>query len=104
MVIFDSADIYIECATSLQDKIARIDAVIDALLTTALKSAARGTISEYSLNDGQTQIKSVYRSPKEVQAAIVAFEGIKQLYVNRLNGNMFRLMDSKNFTGGFNGR
>jgi hypothetical protein len=104
MVTFDSADIYIECASTLKDKITRIDAVIDGLLSSALKSAATGNVAEYSLNDGQTQIRSMYRSPKEVQAAIEAFEGIKQLYINKLNGRVMRLVDSKNFTGGFNGR
>jgi hypothetical protein len=103
MAVFDSADIYIQCTTDLRERIVRIDAIIDALETTALKAAATGNISEYSLNDGQTQIKTVYRSPKDVQASIDAFEMIKQRYINRLNGRVVRLVDSKNFPGNRNG-
>lgn len=102
MVIYDTAAIYIDSATSLQDKITRIDAVIDALFTSALKAAATGNVSEYSLNDGQTQIKTVYRSVAEVKQAITDFEAIKTMYVERLNGRVVRLMDSKSFNRGFN--
>ena len=62
MVIYDSADIYINGATCLRDKITRIDAIIVALEDAALKGAAQGNISDYSLNDGQTQIRTGYRS------------------------------------------
>ncbi len=96
-VYFDSASIYIESATSLCDKIARIDLVIDALLTNALKAAANENISEYQLNDGQTIIKTVYRGTAAVMKSIRDFEAIKQLYVNKLNGRMVRLVDSKYF-------
>jgi hypothetical protein len=100
MVIFDSAAIYIESATSLQDKITRIDAIIDGLLTSALKAASTGNVGEYSLNDGQTQIKTVYRSVTEVKNAIADFEALKQIYINRANGRRMRLVDSKNFRRG----
>jgi hypothetical protein len=97
MVTYDSADIYIEAASSLTDKITRIDDIIDALLTTALKAAASGHLMDYLLNDGQTTIRTTYRSPKQVQDAITAFEGIRQVYSNRLNGRAFRLVDGANF-------
>lgn len=97
MPIFDSAYIYIESATSLCDKITRIDAVIDALLTNALKAATTDNIEEYSLNDGQTIIKTRYRNSASVMRSIKEMETIKQVYVNRLNGRMIRLVDSKNF-------
>ena len=58
MIIYDSADIYINGATCLRDKITRIDAIIVALEDAALKGAAQGNISDYSLNDGQTQIRT----------------------------------------------
>jgi hypothetical protein len=98
MALYDSAAIYVDSATTLKDKITRIDAVIDALLTVALKAAANENITEYSLNDGQTQIKTAYRGTDSVMKSIQAFEAIKQMYVNRLNGRHIRLMDSKNFT------
>lgn len=99
MVYYDSADKYIECASDLRSKIARIDTIISALETSALKAAATNNISEYSLNDGQTVIRTVYNSAQAVLDSIMAFERIKQMYVNRLNSRTFRLVDGKNFTG-----
>lgn len=99
MAVFDSAYVYIECATDLQGKITRIDAIIDALMTTALKMAANDNISEYALNDGQTQIKTVYKGADAVLNSIKAFEGIRQTYINQLNGRVIRLVDSKSFPG-----
>lgn len=98
MVVFDSAAIYIDSVTSIKEKIVRIDAIITALETTALKAAETGSVTEYTLDDGQTKIHQVYRSPMEVQRSIEAFETIKQRYINKLNGRVTRLMDSQNFT------
>lgn len=97
MVYFDSADLYIESYSTNVAKIAAISAIQDALLSSALKAAAKGDISEYMLNDGQTIIKTVYRSGAEIQKAWNDFERIKQIYINRVNGRMVRLVDSKNF-------
>lgn len=102
MAIFDSAAIYIDSAKTLREKIVRIDAIITALETSALKAAETGNISEYSLDDGQTKIKTAYRSPVDVQNSIDAFEKIKQRYVNQLNGRVMRLVDSKSFINGRN--
>lgn len=97
MVVFDSAAIYIESATTVKAKIVRIEAIITALETTALKAAETGNISEYSLDDGQTKIQTMYRNPMEVQRSIEAFEMIKQRYINQLNGRVMRLVDSQSF-------
>lgn len=97
MAVYESAQTYIESSRSLRDKINRIDAVIDGLLSNALKAAATDHISEYQLNDGQTVIKTVYRGAEGVMHAIQSFERIKQLYINALNGRAFRLSDHKNF-------
>lgn len=99
MVIYSSADLYIESCTTLRAKIAAIDTIQTALLTTALKAASKGAISQYSLNDGQTIISATYRNAKEVTASYEAFEAIKQMFINRLNGRSIRLVDGKNFTG-----
>jgi hypothetical protein len=96
-MIFDSADIYIDSACSLKDKIKRMDQVIAALETTALRAASGSDISEYSLNDGQVQIRTVYRSVDDIMASIAAFERMRTYYKNKLNGRSFRLMDGKNF-------
>lgn len=99
-IYFDSAYIYIESATSIKDKISRINAIITALETTALKAAANGNITEYSLDDGQTKIRTAYRNPMEVANSISAFEVIKQRYINKLQPRIVRLVDGKNFTNG----
>jgi len=104
MVYYDSAYKYIDCASDLRGKIARIEAIITALETTALKAAANDNISEYSLNDGQTVIRTVYKSAQDVLNSIMAFEKIRQMYMNRLNGRVMRLVDGKNFTGRHGGR
>lgn len=103
MVYFETAGLYIESCTTLRAKITAIDNIISALLTTAANAAANENITEYTLNDGQTIIKSTYRGMKAIQDSINSFEKLKQMYVNRLNGRVMRLVDSKNFTGGFNG-
>ena len=97
MVYFDSADIYINGGINLQDKITRLNAIITALEDSALKAAANGNISEYSLDDGQTKIRTVYRNAADVANAISAFETIRQRWINQLNGRHMRLVDSKNF-------
>jgi hypothetical protein len=97
MVTYDSADIYISSATTLRAKITRIDAIITALEDAALKGAATGNLTEYSLDDGQTKIKTAYRSMDDVEKSITAFERIKERYINKLNGRHVRLVDSKNF-------
>jgi hypothetical protein len=104
MVHYTTADLYIESKTKLLDKITAIDAIISALETVALKAAATGNVQEYSLDDGQTKIKTMYRSPAEVEASITAFERIKQRYINEYNGPMVRLVDGKNFKNRRNGR
>src|SRR5688572_712849 len=92
-VIFDSAALYIETATTLQGKIQKIDAIIAALETAALKAAGTGNITEYTLDNGQTKIQTMYRSPEAVQSSINAFEKIRQRYINQLNGRVVRLVD-----------
>lgn len=111
MVIFDSAAIYIDNLggyTCVQDKwkarIAALDNIIDALEIAALTAAGRSHLTEYTLNDGQTQIKCMYRSASEIQQAIMDYEGMKNYYINKLNGRVFRLMDGKNFIPNRRGR
>lgn len=97
MVVYDSSAIYIDSATTLNEKITRVKAIISALETAALTAAATGNITEYSLDDGQTKISSMYRSPLEIQQSIQAFEVILQRYINAKNGRVIRLVDSSNF-------
>jgi len=97
-MIFLKASEYVDSCTTLKQKIAAINAVQDALLTTAMKAVEVGHITQYSLNDGQTIIQETYRNSKEITDAYNGFEVIKQMYVNRMAGRLTRLMHNTNFT------
>lgn len=100
---YENVGIYIDNATTLEQRIQRMDAVIDALETSALTSATSQHIQEYWLDDGQSKIKTTYRSIEEINAAITAFEGIRQRYINRLNKRVFNMRDAKSIRY-YNGR
>lgn len=104
MVIYTSAAIYIESCSTIRDKIAAINRVISALQTVALTAAETGQFSEYDLDDGQSKIKTVYRSVEDIGRSIIAFERIKQGYINDLQGSHMRLTDQGNFINRFYGR
>tara|TARA_R110002167_G_scaffold110087_3_gene280327 strand:+ start:4469 stop:4768 length:300 start_codon:yes stop_codon:yes gene_type:complete len=95
MVEYDSAAIYIQSSTALCDKIEKIDLIITALEETALSSAANDNIEEYWLDDGQSKIKTRYKGTDEIFKSIYAFEKMRQIYVNRLNGRVVRMVDSR---------
>lgn len=98
-VIYDSAGIYVASRQSNVDKIIAIDAIISKLEELALISAGTINIDEYSLDDGQTKIRTKYRSGADIATSIMDFMRIREIYVNRVNGRMVRLVDSRNFTG-----
>ena len=95
MVAYDSASIYIQSSTTLCEKIEKIDAIISALEDTALQSAANDNIDEYWLDDGQSKIKTSYKGTDQIFKSIIAFERMRQIYVNRLNGFVVRMVDSR---------
>lgn len=106
MVIYNSAEKYIQSQTTLCGKIAKIDAIIEVLESTALKSAANDDINELMLDDGQTKIKTIYKGTDAVLRSIKGFEQIREMYVNRFNGRKFKLVDGSSLRGsnrrGFN--
>lgn len=104
MVEYTSEGIYLDSCTTNQAKVVAIDAIINSLMASAASNAGNAGISEYWLDDGQTKIKKVYRSSSSIFDAIKDFERLKQMYVNRINGRMVRLVDGKNFIGNINGR
>lgn len=97
-VIYNSGFQYIQSCTTLKAKIDAIDAIIDSLQETALSAAANNDINEYWLNDGQTQIKTIYRGAEAVTKSIFAYEKLREYYSAKLNKTrVVRAMDSKNF-------
>lgn len=78
--------IYIQGADNLYERLKRIDQIIDALELNLLENIGNSNIDEYSLDDGQVKIKTIYRSTKDISNAIDALEKQKQRLLNQLNG------------------
>ncbi len=97
MVVYSSCGKYIESCATLEAKIAAIDVILEALENQALSAAGKEGVLEYKLNDGQTIIQETYRGSVSIAKAINDFETIKQRYINRLTGRVFRAVDGKNF-------
>lgn len=100
MVIYESTYNYIITSANELIKITRMTAIINAYSDSLLAGALNGNISEYSLDDGQSKIKTVNRSPKELAQLIQVLELQRDRLIvryNKLNaGSMYRLVDSKN--------
>lgn len=100
MVVYESCAIYVESAKTLQDRLARIDAVLLALEDTALRSAGNEDISNYLLDNGQTKIQAMYRDSASLAKAILAFEQIRERIIAKLNkSRCTRLVDQRNLIG-----
>ncbi len=96
-VYYDSEGLFIASCSGTRAKIAAIDAIIDALLLAAANAAASDNIQEYSLNDGQTIIRSLKRGTEGIFKSIEAFRRLRKSYEQELTGRMVRLVDEKNF-------
>jgi hypothetical protein len=97
MVVYDSTYAYITSCKTIKARIAALDAVIDVHFGTLLKAVTTGNINEYDLDTGQTKVKTIYRSVKDVTDALAGLEAMKNYYVNQINGRSFRLIDQSNF-------
>lgn len=95
--IFESPKIYLSSARTLQDRIDRLELLIDAMILSTLNVVDSDdynpNVSEYQLNDGQMVVKTVYKTNNDVFASIKQLEGIKQMYMNQLNGRVNSLRD-----------
>ena len=98
---FQSETLFIDSASDMADKVDKIDLIITALLDISLKAVGKQDIVEYTLDDGQTKIRTEFRSVSAIAQAIDDYEKIRQRYFNRLNGHTFRLVDSKSVLFGF---
>jgi hypothetical protein len=96
-VIYSTAGVYLASKQSAREKIIAIDNIINLLLAEAANSAGTESVSEYSLDDGQSKIRTLYRGSAGVMSAIASFEKLKNYYVNQLNGRVVRLSDKTNF-------
>lgn len=98
MVFFENCSVYISSRTTLEAKIAAIDAIITALYAQMLVLATQDSpVQEYLLNDGQTTIKAMYRSEASISKTIDILNKQRNELINQLNGRVVRMVDSKNF-------
>ncbi len=88
---------YIQSKTSLDSKIAAIDALIDQMITSAADAIDNSGTASYSFDDGQMKVSTQYRSVDEVMKGIASLEKIKQIYVNRRNGSITVLRGRLNY-------
>lgn len=95
-IYYDNEALYVLSKTDAAAKIVAIDACIDALLTSVLVAAGKGAVSEYFLNDGQTVMKTVYRSPEAVIRSVELLRKLRQQYINDINPRQVRLVSANN--------
>jgi len=103
MVVYTSAYEYIHKTSDLLTQINKIKEVISALTQAMLDGAPTGNILEYSLDTGQSKIKTIYKSSTAIVDQIAALEKLCDIYIvkyNKINnGSIVRLVDSKNLKG-----
>ena len=79
--------IYIDSAASLTERVERLNTIIFTLETRMVESGAANAVTEeYMIDDGQTRINTIYRSPEQIAKAIVLYERLKIKAINQLNG------------------
>jgi len=91
---------YVASTTDVQTRLSRVRATIAALdlqLLTMAGNSNKTTIDEYSLDDGQTKIRTIYRNPTDILQAIKALEQMESRLERRLRGGTFILRDADNF-------
>lgn len=86
MVYYDTSAMYFNSATSIQERIVRLEAILLALETSVLIAVESAYIQEYTLNDGMTTIKCNYRDTNQVIASMTAIENL----INRLRMQLNR--------------
>jgi hypothetical protein len=87
MALYSCPKDYLDTCTETSDKIKKINTLISALEDSAIRAAASGEIEEYMLDDGQSKIRNVYRSIEDIANAILSFEKIREMLINRMPGN-----------------
>ena len=94
MVVYTNFVEYINCSASILEKIARIDSIISLLEDSELNYALDAGIEEYSLDDGQTKIKTTLRDISSIEKAIQALTRRKVRLQNTCVGYRYKLRDA----------
>lgn len=90
---------YLNHKTTLKAKIQAIEDLTAKMFEASLEGALglNSGIQEYSMDDGQIKVKTVYRSVDQILASIKTLEALKQMYLNQLNGRVTNLINAKVF-------
>lgn len=98
-VYYEHPRAYIESSSSRVEQIEKIDTIINCLLDAAIKAATGEEVGEYSLDDGQTKIRSVSRSTEEIAISIERMKSLKNILIKDINGHIIQLKDHNSLTG-----
>ena len=96
-VLYFKLDCNFDTATSVRAKITKLDAIITALLNTALTSVENGNIVEYEFDTGQTRTNVTYSKTSDVTTTIKKYEDLRTYYINKLLPRQVQLVDKSNF-------
>jgi hypothetical protein len=99
VVYYKSVTAYIQSKTTLEAKIAVCQQIIDNMQMLILEFSINGNAGtgDYSLDNGQTQVKGTYRSVEDLSRSIQAIETMMWRWINQKEGRMTRLSDQANF-------
>jgi len=90
---YDSVSDYLQSADDMKDRITKIDGVIAGLYLSLEKAVSSGHIQEYHIDDGQSRIRTIYRSVPDIEKGILGFEKLRVLYENKISGRVINLRD-----------
>ncbi len=77
---------YVEEKSKLIGKVATYDLLIESMEAAILEGTVSGHLVQYEMDDGQMKVRAQYRSIKDMTAALIGLERIRQQYINRFNG------------------
>jgi hypothetical protein len=90
---------YIESAADTAARIVRIKAIIVALeeqMYTIASDPAQAAVQEYSLDTGQSKIKTVHRTIADISTAIDVYDKMLVRLVQRTRSRTTQLIDKRN--------
>lgn len=103
MAEFASESEYLESTTTTESRLQAMDRILLALDSAFLQLAQNADVQEYTLNDGQTIIRTQLRSAAQVEQMYAAIEIQRQRLINRLNGRCSRLSNVRTIRRNYNG-
>lgn len=100
-VLYYNLKVDLQSVSEIRALISQLDAIINELLLTALKSIQNGNKIEYELDTGQTKTRIKYNSVTDVTKSIQSFRDLRQMFVNEIENKVYgrktQLVDQSNF-------